>query len=78
MRAVYNRAMTCSAYLSLQIFEGIRIALKILGKPAFVGIEKNKPEAIKTSVNRSKPFRYPNRSSDPLRTKYPQGAENSL
>ncbi len=64
----------------LQIIEGIRIALKILGiSRAFVGIEKNKPEAIKTLRESLKTLSIPESIEViPLRTKYPQGAEKQL
>ncbi len=58
-----------------EVIEGIRILRKIFGRPlAYVGIEKNKPDAISLLSEKS--------GNDikivPLRTRYPQGAEKQL
>ena len=59
------------------LLEGIRILKKILGlEVAYIGIENNKPEAIKTlkrAISTKKDIRL-----EILRTKYPQGAEKQL
>jgi len=77
----------CEPYLSADnrvmiehprsIFTGIRMVQKILGvDKVFVGIEDNKPEAIKSLTN------FLDRPSNveivSLKTKYPQGAEKTL
>ncbi len=64
----------------VEIIEGIRITLKILGiRKAVIGIEKNKPGAIASlnSVLKKSP---PAEAIDvmPLNVKYPQGAEKQL
>ena len=60
-----------------EIFTGIRIVEKILGiNKIFVGVEENKPEAIKNLTD------FSNKPSNveiiSLKTKYPQGAEKML
>ncbi len=62
---------------SQEIFTGIRIVEKILGiNKIFVGVEENKPEAIKNLTD------FSNKPSNvevvSLKTKYPQGAEKML
>jgi len=60
-----------------EIFAGIRIVQRILEvKKVLIGIEDNKPEAMKSLANSSdKPS---NVEIVSLRTKYPQGAEKTL
>jgi Na+-translocating ferredoxin:NAD+ oxidoreductase subunit C len=63
-----------------EIIEGIRITLKILGiGKAYIGIEKNKSQAIQTleKIIREN-FLKENVELSPLKTKYPQGAEKQL
>ena len=74
--------LTSDARLMLEhpndILEGVRILMKILGcNNGYIGIEKNKPEAIRTMQKLVK------ESSDNLKVialavKYPQGAEKQL
>lgn len=60
-----------------EIFIGIEIMKKALGiKTAFVGIENNKPEAIRIMTEMSK--KYNGTEIVPLKLKYPQGAEKQL
>lgn len=59
------------------IIDGIGIVMKILGLPnAYVGIEANKPDAIKVMKERA--VQAGNITILPLKTKYPQGAEKQL
>lgn len=59
-----------------QIKIGVKIAMKVLGvDKGFVGIEDNKPEAIKVM---KEAFRGTAIEVVPLPTKYPQGAEKML
>lgn len=59
-----------------QIRTGIKIAMKVLGvSRGFVGIEDNKPEAIKVM---KEAFKGTAVEVVPLPTKYPQGAEKML
>ena len=60
-----------------EIFIGIEIMKKALNmNNALIGIEKNKPEAIKIMADMSK--NYPGTKVVPLEMKYPQGAEKQL
>ncbi len=60
-----------------QVYEGIRIALKALGiTRAVIGIEANKPDAIEM-MRKTKPDDL-DVTVQPLRVKYPQGAEKML
>lgn len=60
-----------------EIFIGIEIMKKALGiKTALVGIENNKPEAIRIMTEMSK--KYNGTEIVPLKLKYPQGAEKQL
>ncbi len=63
-----------------EIIEGIRITMKVLGvDKAIIGIEKNKPEAIRTlqkSLGKNELSRKIELVA--LKTKYPQGAEKQL
>lgn len=63
-----------------EILEGVRITLKILGIPkAYIGIEKNKPAAIKVLRKKIEDMSLAGSVElRPLRTKYPQGAEKQL
>jgi electron transport complex protein RnfC len=59
------------------ILEGTKIVMELTGiKKAFVGIESNKPEAIKKITALTK--EYENIEVVPLRTRYPQGGEKQL
>lgn len=80
-------AAECEPYISTdnrvilerceQCMIGIEIALIASGAPkAIIGIEDNKPRAIKMLVETAK--RYPNIEIQPLHIKYPQGAEKQL
>jgi electron transport complex protein RnfC len=60
-----------------RIYEGIRIALKALGiTRAVIGIEANKPDAIEM-MEKTRPEDL-DVTVQPLRVKYPQGAEKML
>ena len=60
-----------------EIFIGIEIMKKALGiNTALVGIENNKPEAIRVMTEMSK--KYNGTEIVPLKLKYPQGAEKQL
>lgn len=60
-----------------EIIEGLKIIMKILNvNKGFIGIEDNKPDAIKSISNASK--NESNITIVPLKTKYPQGAEKML
>ncbi len=60
-----------------EIFIGIEIMKKALGiNTALVGIENNKPEAIRVMTEMSK--KYNGTEIVPLQLKYPQGAEKQL
>ncbi len=59
------------------IVEGVKTIMEITGiKKAFIGIESNKPEAIKLITGMAK--EYDNIHVVPLRTRYPQGGEKQL
>jgi electron transport complex protein RnfC len=73
--------LTCDHRLmvekSEEIMVGISIIIKALGvKKAYIGIENNKPDAIKELTKLSK--NYPNIEVVALKKKYPQGAEKQL
>jgi len=60
-----------------EILDGLMIIMKILGvKRGIIGIEKNKPDAIR--LMRTKCEKLNNISVLPLAVKYPQGAEKQL
>ncbi len=60
---------------TMEIIEGTRYMMTALGvSHAFIGVERNKPEAI-TELDRLCPD---NITIVPLKTKYPQGAEKQL
>jgi len=62
---------------SEEIFKGIRIVQKILeAEEVFIGVENNKPEAIKSLQESRGDFS--SLKIIPLKTKYPQGAEKML
>jgi len=59
------------------VFEGLKQIMHILGvSRAYIGIENNKPEAIKTMSETAK--EYEGITVCPLKTKYPQGSEKHL
>ena len=61
------------------ILEGISIAAKVLGvKNVFIGIEDNKPDAIKLLTEAAAKTSDPAIKVVPLRVRYPQGAEKQL
>jgi electron transport complex protein RnfC len=63
-----------------EIIEGIRMTMKILGTGrAIIGVEKNKPRAIK-ALGAAIKAANPGEKIElvPLKTKYPQGAEKQL
>ncbi len=60
-----------------EIFKGIKIMMDITGvDKCFIGIENNKPEAIKIMSETAKDF--PGTEIKVLKTKYPQGSEKQL
>ncbi|MBN2542914.1 electron transport complex subunit RsxC [bacterium] len=60
-----------------EIIEGLRMIMKTLGvEKSFIGIEKNKPDAIKVFKNKTEKF--DNISVIGIKVKYPQGAEKQL
>ena len=62
---------------SLPVFEGLKIAMDILEvDKAYIGIEENKPYAIRTMKELSND--YPGVEVKVLKTKYPQGSEKHL
>lgn len=72
---------TCDHRLMLEhperIVEGLRIIMKILGTSrAFIGIERNKPDAIKAMRQAVKDI--PGVKVVDLKVKYPQGGEKQL
>lgn len=80
-------AVECEPYLTSdyramlehteEAFVGIEIMKRALNvEKAFIGIEDNKPGAIKLMTEFSK--KYKNTEVVPLKTKYPQGAEKQL
>lgn len=59
------------------VFEGLKIIMNILNvKKGYIGIEENKPVAIKTMKEVAKS--YPGIEVKVLKTKYPQGSEKHL
>ena len=69
----HRRMLECSE----EIIDGLRIVMKIFGlNDGYVGIEKNKPDAIKTIREEAKKDK--GIHIIPLKTKYPQGAEKQL
>lgn len=61
-----------------KILDGMAIIMKILGtETGYIGIENNKPDAIKT-MQELAAKKYPNFKVVPLKVKYPQGAEKML
>lgn len=84
---VFLNGVECEPYLTSdhrlmlehpdEILNGLRILMKILDvKKAIIGIEKNKPDAIRLMQNRVSGKK--NISVLPLAVKYPQGAEKQL
>jgi len=72
---------TCDHRLMLErpetVVEGLRIIMKILGvAKAYIGIEKNKPDAIRIMKQTVK--NYPGVKVAELRVRYPQGGEKQL
>jgi Na+-translocating ferredoxin:NAD+ oxidoreductase subunit C len=72
---------TCDHRLMLEqpqsILEGLRIIMRILGcSKAFIGIERNKPDAI--GIMRSAVKDFPGVRVAELKVKYPQGGEKQL
>lgn len=63
-----------------EIIEGVRIAIKALGiERAFIGVEKNKPAAIRALKSAIKSASHKEKIEIvPIKTKYPQGAEKQL
>ena len=62
---------------SEEICTGISILRKALGVPnAYIGIESNKPEAIRVMTDMARSFE--GIIGEPLKVKYPQGAEKQL
>ncbi len=63
-----------------EIIEGTRIILKILGvKRAVIGVEKNKPDAVRALKQAISASRFREKVEIwTLKTKYPQGAEKQL
>jgi electron transport complex protein RnfC len=60
-----------------EILEGLRIIMKTLGvKRGIVGIEDNKPDAVRSMQQAAE--RYGNIEVSELQTKYPEGAEKML
>jgi len=74
--------LTCDHRIMLEqtdkILTGMAIIMKMLAaKQGFIGIEKNKPDAIKKMREQVKAGDYPFKVV-PLKVKYPQGAEKML
>jgi electron transport complex protein RnfC len=92
IEAVILNGVECEPYLtndhrlmlerSKDILEGLKIVLKALGvNQAFIGIEKNKPDAIQLMQDLVKDNFSQNGTLVkvvPLKVKYPQGAEKQL
>lgn len=85
--AVVINAVECEPYLTSdhrimlekpeQVLVGVDILCKAVGvSKAYIGIENNKPDAIKVMENAAKA--YPNIEIVPLRVQYPQGGEKQL
>ncbi len=59
------------------VLEGVKIVMELTGiEKAFIGIESNKPKAIKKLDEEAKKFK--NIEVVPLKTRYPQGGEKQL
>ena len=62
-----------------EIIEGIQIAMKIMGiNKAYIGVEKNKPLAIKALQTAAANVKTHEITIIPLNMRYPQGAEKQL
>jgi electron transport complex protein RnfC len=60
-----------------EIIEGLKLSMRILGaKKGYIGIENNKPDAIKLMIKKLKNEK--DIEVIPLKVKYPQGAEKQL
>ncbi len=60
-----------------ELFKGIQLLQKLFnGVPVFIGVEVNKPDAIRLLERKSK--NYKNIFISPLKVKYPQGGEKQL
>jgi len=75
--------LTCDHRLMLEkthnLLEGINLILKIIEAPnAYIGIENNKPDAIKVVKEAITSKNYKNVQVISLETKYPQGGEKQL
>ena len=84
---VIINAVECEPYLTAdhrlmlehpeEILVGVDLILKAVGvSKGYIGIENNKPDAIKLMTEKSK--QYPNIEVVPLKVKYPQGGEKQL
>ena len=84
---VIINAVECEPYLTAdhrlmlehpdEILVGVDLIMKAVGvTKGYVGIENNKPDAIKLMTEKSKD--YPNIEIVPLKLKYPQGGEKQL
>ena len=84
---VIINAVECEPYLtadhrlmlehSEEILVGVDLIMKAVGvTKGYVGIENNKPDAIKLMTEKAK--QYPNIEIVPLKVKYPQGGEKQL
>ena len=84
---VIINAVECEPYLTAdhrlmlehpdEILVGVDLIMKAVGvTKGYVGIENNKPDAIKLMTEKSKD--YPNIEIVPLKVKYPQGGEKQL
>ena len=84
---VIINAVECEPYLTAdhrlmlehpeEILVGVDLIMKAVGvSKGYIGIENNKPDAIKLMTEKSK--QYPNIEVIPLKVKYPQGGEKQL
>lgn len=84
---VIVNAVECEPYLTAdhrlmlekgdEILVGLDLIMKAVGvQKGYIGIEKNKPDAIKLLTEKAR--RYPNIEVVPLKVKYPQGGEKQL
>ena len=84
---VIINAVECEPYLTAdhrlmlehpeEILVGVDLIMKAVGvTKGYVGIENNKPDAIKMMTEKAK--QYPNIEIVPLKVKYPQGGEKQL
>lgn len=84
---VIINAVECEPYLTAdhrlmlehpeEILVGVDLIMKAVGvTKGYVGIENNKPDAIKLMTEKAK--QYPNIEIVPLKVKYPQGGEKQL